>query len=199
MAGTIGPRKCSFVWPLLGALLGLPLLVWTGDESPSFNIVAFFSCCIFEWKIDWDPDYFTSETEPDGSSSSKKKRSRRHIVKRCLILGLGACVFGIILTSAVYQNLQVDINGERVKIKDVLADFFQSQEFIILYHQLASVVRQLYGFYLQYGFKGLWTQIWAALDSESDKQAYEVNNKNSLIILWQNIFLFNNKSKERFS
>ena len=95
-------------------------------------------------------------------------------MKRCLIFGLGALVFGAIITSALYQNLQVDINGERVKIKDVLADFFQSQEYLQLYQQLSSVLKQLWAFYLQYGFKGIWSQIWTALDSESDKQAYEV-------------------------
>ncbi|CAF3426143.1 unnamed protein product [Rotaria socialis] len=179
LVGTLGPRQCSFIWPLLGALLGLPFLVGNGDGSPSFNIVAFFSCCIFEWKIDWDPEYFPTKTESQVTTSKKKQRQRRHIIKRCIILGFGACVFGLILTSAVYQNLQVDINGERVKVKDVIADFFKSQEFIILYQQLSSVVKQLYAFYLQYGFKGIWTQIWTALDFESDKQAFEVLNLDS--------------------
>ncbi|CAF2410101.1 unnamed protein product [Rotaria sp. Silwood2] len=175
LAGTLGPRQCSFIWPLLGALLGLPFIIWNGDASPSFNIVAFFSCCIFEWKIDWNPEYFSTKTESE-TSPKKKARRRRHIIKRCFILGFGAFVFGIILTSTIYQNLQVDINGERVKVKDVLADFFKSQEFIQLSQQLSSVMKQLYAFYLQYGFKGIWTEIWAALDFESDKQAYEVLN-----------------------
>jgi hypothetical protein len=85
-------------------------------------------------------------------------------------------IFGIILTSSIYQNFHVDINGERVKIRDVLTEFFKSQEFIQLYHQLTSVSKQLYAFYLQYGFKGIWTEIWKALDSESDKQAFEVKS-----------------------
>ncbi len=180
LTGTLGPRQCSFIWPLVGAILGLPFLISNGDTSPSFNIVAFFSCCIFEWKIDWDFEYFStkSEVKVDSSSPSKKKtRQRRHIIKRCLIFGLGAMVFGIILTSTLYQNLQVDIRGERVKIKDVIADFFNSQEFIQLYQQLLSVLKELYAFYLQFGFKGIWTQIWAALDSESYKQAFEVNGE----------------------
>ncbi|CAF4775813.1 unnamed protein product, partial [Rotaria magnacalcarata] len=79
------------------------------------------------------PEYFPTKTESQVTTSKKKQRQRRHIIKRCIILGFGACVFGLILTSAVYQNLQVDINGERVKVKDVIADFFKSQEFIILY------------------------------------------------------------------
>ncbi|CAF3629181.1 unnamed protein product [Rotaria sordida] len=175
LVGTLGPRRCSFIWPLLGALLGAPFLIWNGDASPSFNIVAFFSCCIFEWKIDWDKEYFSTKVEKETSLSSKKKeRKRRHIIKRCLILGFGACIFCTILTSTIYQNLQVDINGERVKIKDVIANFFKSQEYIQLCQQLSSVVQQLYAFYLQFGFKGIWTQIWAALDYESDKQAFEV-------------------------
>ncbi|CAF0881749.1 unnamed protein product [Rotaria sp. Silwood1] len=177
LAGTLGPRRCSFIWPLLGALLGLPFMMWNVDASPSFNIVAFFSCCIFEWKVDWNPEYFPIKTESE-ASSKKKARTRRHFIKRCCILGLGAFIFGTILTSAIYQNLQVDINGERVKVKDVLADFFKSQEFIQLYQQLSSVMKQLYAFYLHYGFKGIWTEIWTALESQSDKQAYEVLNVN---------------------
>jgi len=37
-------------------------------------------------------------------------------------------------------------------------------------------MKQLYAFYLRYGFKGIWTQIWAELDSESDKQAFKILN-----------------------
>jgi hypothetical protein len=166
LVGTIGPRKCSFTWPLLGAILGLPFLIGSQDSSPSFNIVAFLSCWIFEWKVDWDSEYFPNKSKP--------KKQRQHIVKRCVIFGVGAMVFGLILTSAIYQNFQVNINGESVKIKDVLSEFFKSQEFLHLYQQLSIVMKQLYSFYLQYGFKGIWTQIWAVLDSQNDKQAYEV-------------------------
>jgi hypothetical protein len=176
LAGSLGPRQCSFIWPLLGALLGMPFLIWRAD-SPSFNISALLSSLIFEWKIEWNKEYFPSipitksiESQPFISP----KRQRRHIIKRCLIVGLGALVFGVIFTSAIYQNFQVDINGQRVKIKDVLSDFFKSQEFILLCQQLSSVMRQLWAFYLQYGFKGIWTQIWTTLDFESEKQAFEV-------------------------
>ena len=191
LTGTLGPRQCSFIWPLLGAMLGIPFLISSGDGSPSFNIVAFLSCWIFEWKIDWDPEYFPKKPESD-SSSKKVKRHRRHIIKRCLIFGTGAMVFGIILTSALYQNLQVDIRGERVKIKDVIAEFFKSQEFILLYQQLLSVMKELYAFYLQFGFKGIWTQIWAALDYESDKQAYEVNR--DIKMMWKILFYYTSGS-----
>ena len=163
------------MWPLLGAILGLPFLIWRGDGSPSLNIVAFLSCWIFEWKVEWNNEYFPKKTKaPSSSSASQDQKRRHHIVKRCLILGLGALVFSAVVTSAIYQNLQVDINGERVKIKDVLANFFKSQEYLQLCQQLSSVMKQLWAFYLQYGLKGIWTQIWAALDSESDKKAFEV-------------------------
>jgi DnaJ-domain-containing protein 1 len=38
------------------------------------------------------------------------------------------------------------------------------------------VIKQIYAFYLQFGFKGLWKEIWAALDMESERQAFEVLN-----------------------
>ncbi|CAF1365155.1 unnamed protein product [Adineta steineri] len=177
LVGTLGPRQCSFIWPLLGAGFGIPFLMTNGNTSPSFNIAAFLSCLIFEWKIDWDSEYFPEEST--STSTKAEKKPRRHIIKRCLILGCGAIVFGIILSSAIYQNLHVDINGERVKIKDVIADFFKSQEFIQLYNQLSYIMKELYNFYLQYGFKGIWTQIWSELNSASDKQAFEVLNLKS--------------------
>jgi DnaJ-class molecular chaperone len=37
-------------------------------------------------------------------------------------------------------------------------------------------MKQIYAFYLQFGFKGIWREIWAALEMESDKQAFEVLN-----------------------
>jgi len=161
ITGTLGPRQCSFIWPLLGAILGMPFLIWRSDVSPSFNIPAFLSSWIFEWKIEWNPTYFS-------------KRKRRYFIKRCLIFGFGVIIFSAIFTSTIYQNLQVDIKGRHIKIKDVLTDFFKTQEFIVLYQQVSNIVRQLWTFYLQYGFKGIWTQIWLAIESESDKQAYEV-------------------------
>lgn len=173
MAGTLGPRQCSFVWPLLGAVLGMSFLTAGENKPPAFNITALFACLAFEWKIDWDPEYVADESEKP--KPTKKDKPRRHFVKRCLILGCGAIVFGLLVSSAIYQNLHVDLHGERVKVKDVLADFFKSQEFIQLSQQLSSVMKQLYAFYLQYGFKGIWTQIWAELSRESDKQAFEVS------------------------
>jgi len=182
ITGTLGPRQCSFIWPLLGAMLGMPFLVWRTDLSPSFNIPAFLSSLIFEWKIEWDPSYLSHifiAKSNESESSVSPKRKRRHFIKRCLIFGIGVLVFSAIFTSAVYQNLQVDIKGRRVKIKDVLTDFWKSQQFVLLYQQLSNVVRQLWAFYLQYGFKGIWTEIWMVIDSESDKQAYEVLNLRS--------------------
>jgi len=177
ITGTLGPRQCSFIWPLLGAILGMPFLIWRADVSPSFNIPSFLSSWIFEWKIEWNPTYFSNLliTKPNQSqSSSLPKRKRRHFIKRCLIFGFGVIIFSAIFTSTIYQNLQVDIKGRHIKIKDVLTDFFKTQEFIVLYQQVSNIVRQLWTFYLQYGFKGIWTQIWLAIESESDKQAYEV-------------------------
>jgi hypothetical protein len=159
-------------------MLALPCLIGRGDSSPSLNIVAFVSCWVFEWKIEWNPDYHSTHTV---SLPKRTKKTRRHIVKRCAILGLAAIVFSSILVAAIYQNLQVDINGERVKIKDVLAGFFKSQEFIELCQQLSSVLNQIWAFYLQYGLKGIWTQIWAALDSESDKKAFEVGSRSTFV------------------
>lgn len=177
MTGTLGPRQCSFFWPLLGAIIGIPFLVWRKDLSPSFNISAFMSCLCFEWKIEWDPTYFPNLfiTKPDESKpTSAIKRKRRHFIKRCLIFGCGVIIFSAIFTSTIYQNLQVDIKGRHVKVKDVLADFFKSQEFVLIYQQLSNIVRQLWAFYLQYGLKGIWTQIWMEFESESDRKAYEV-------------------------
>ena len=187
MTGTLGPRQCSFLWPLLGAMLGLPLLIHRADASPSFNIPAIFSSLIFEWKVEWNPGYFsdiviTKSNESQSSPSLKPmKRKRHHFIKRCLIFGLGIVVFSAIFTSTIYQNLQVDINGRHIKIKDVLADFFKSQEFVLFYQHLSELIRQLWTFYLRYGFKGIWRQIWMVLDSQSEKQAFQVNfNKNPL-------------------
>jgi hypothetical protein len=177
IAGTLGPRQCSFIWPLLGAILGMPFLVWRADSLPSFNVPAFLSSWIFEWKIEWNPTYFSniSVTNSDESRSPiSSKRKRRQFIKRCLLFGLGIIVFSAIFTSAIYQNLQVDIKGQRVKIKDVLSNFFKSQQFVLLYQQLSNIMRQLWAFYSQYGFKGIWTQIWMAIDSETEKQAFEV-------------------------
>lgn len=96
-------------------------------------------------------------------------------MKRYAAFVLAAIVFSSIFTSAVYQNLQVDIKGRRVRIKDVIKDFFRSQEFILICEQLTNIARELWRFYLKYGFKGIWTQIWMSIDSKSVRNAYQVN------------------------
>ncbi len=158
----------------------MPFLVWRTNLSPSFNIPAFLSSWIFEWKIEWNPTYFSNLSTTKSTSSRSSmfvKRNRRHFVKRCLIFGLGIIVFGTIFTSTIYQNLQVNINGRHVRIKDILMNLYKSHGFVSLYQQLSNIVRQLWAFYLQYGFKG----IWMTIDSESEKQAYEVD-ENSLSV-----------------
>lgn len=194
LAGTVGPRRCALIWPWFGAMLGLPFLIRRADSSPSFNIPAILSSLIFEWRIEWDQDYFQStptdkavECQPSVPTKQPRRR-RRHFVQRCLLFGLGALVFTSIWGSAIYQNFQVQINGQPVKIKDVLTDFFKSQEFIRLSQQLSTVMRRLWHFYLQYGLKGIWTQIWAALDSENDKQAFGVSEELKVV---QTIFTIN--------
>jgi hypothetical protein len=71
----------------------------------------------------------------------------------------------------------VIINGQPVKIKDVLADFFRSQEFVRLYEQLMRLMRHLWSFYMKFGFKGIWQHMWTMLDSESEMQAFEVDRR----------------------
>ncbi|UJR28587.1 hypothetical protein I4U23_009820 [Adineta vaga] len=176
MVGTVGPRQCSFLWPFLGALLGLPFI---NASSPSFNLSAFLCSLFFEWKVEWNPTYFSELTITKSKESQclkSTKRKRRHFIRRCLSYGFCIMLFSALFTSALYQNLQVDIKGQRVKVKDVLNDFFKSQEFILLYQQLFNILRQLWIFYLRYGVKGIWTQIWMAFDSENEKQAYETLN-----------------------
>ena len=188
LAGTLGPRRCSLLWPWFGAMLGLPFLIRRADSSSSFNIPALLSSLFFEWRVEWNREYFPSAsvdkvTESQSSMAAKQpRRRRRHFVQRCLLFGLGALIFTGIFTSAIYQNFQVQINGQPVKVKDVLTNFFKSQEFIRLSQQLGSVMRRLWHFYLQYGLKGIWTQIWTALDLENDKQAFGVSE--AKIIEW---------------
>ncbi|CAF1206549.1 unnamed protein product [Adineta ricciae] len=178
MVGTLGPRQCSFLWPLLGALFGLPLIVSRNESSsPSFNLSAFLCSIFFEWQVEWNPTYFSKLIiNKESQCSIPPKRKRRHFVQRCLVFGLGIMIFGTVFTSAVYQNLQVDIKGRRVKVKDVLSEFFKSQEFLLLYQQILNILRQLWTFYLRHGLKGIWTKLWMVLDSESEKQAYETLN-----------------------
>lgn len=181
LVGTIGPRQCSFVWPLFGALIGLPLLIRPPNLAPSFNISIILCCIMFEWKIEWNFDYFQMTAiskikDSTPSVSLKQMRiKRRHIVKRCLLYGLGALIFAGVFTSSIYQNLQVDVDGRRVKIKDVLNDFFKSQKFLLFYEQMKRILHHLFSFYMQHGVKGLWKQIWAILDFENQQQAFKVN------------------------
>lgn len=179
LTGTIGPRRCSFVWPLLGVTLGMPFLIGRTEFSPSFNIPALFASCVFEWKVEWNPEYFSlipSDKLDQTTMSKIPKRKTNHSMKHYVGFVLAAMIFSCIFTSAVYQNLQVDIKGRRVRVKDVLKDFLQSQEFILICQQLAKIARELWQFYLKYGLKGIWTQIWMSIESESERKAYEVNS-----------------------
>jgi hypothetical protein len=100
------------------------------------------------------------------------QRNRRYFVKHCLIFGLGVIVFSAMFTSTIYQNLQVNIKGHQVRIKDLLTDFYKSHGIISLYQKFSSIARKLWTFYLQYGLKG----IWMTIDSQNERQAYEVDD-----------------------
>ncbi|CAM4779028.1 unnamed protein product [Rotaria magnacalcarata] len=182
LVGTLGPRQCSLIWPLLGAVFGMICLAGGNYSSPSFNLPALLSSLVFELKIQWNSEYFynitvSKPTAHQSLTSSKQiKRKRSHILKRCLIYGLGAIVFSTIFNLAIYQNLEVHVNGRRIKIKDSIDDFFKSKEFLLLRQRLAMVARQVWAFYFQYGFKETWRYIWRTLDLESEKQAFEVLN-----------------------
>lgn len=169
LTGTIGYRQCSFIWPLLGAVLSLPFLMTNFNRTPSFNIAAWISSWIFEWKIDWDKEYF-----PKKSQQQKKRKARPHLLKRSLIFIAGGILFTSILTSAICQNLQIEINGEQMKIRDVLSDFIRTRQYVHTYERVVRVAKELYTFCQVYGLDGVWEQIWKSLDVQNVEEAYEV-------------------------
>lgn len=182
IVGTIGPRRCSFIWPLLGALLGIPFIIWRIDSSPSFNISAILSSLIFECKLEWNPTYITNLIDSKSTehklsvSSSHRRRKRGLVIKRCLIFGLGLILFSAIFTSAIYHNLQVHIAGRRVRIKGVLEEYFQTQDAQVLHEKLSSILRELWAFYLQDGLRGIQTRIWLIFNFGTDTQAFRVGH-----------------------
>ena len=175
MAGTIGPRQCSFLWPLLGASLGMAMIVWRTNSSPSFNLPALFSSLILEWKIQWNPSYFPDPSKKKPSISSRRKRRNRP--KHYFLFGLGALLFSTLFLSTVYHNVHVNINGQSVRLKDILARFSQSEELTPIHTQVWNIVRQLSMFYWQYGLKGIWSEIWTNIFSADDRLAYQVRVK----------------------
>ncbi|CAF4428642.1 unnamed protein product, partial [Didymodactylos carnosus] len=183
LMGTLGPRRCPFFWPLLGACMGIPFLFIRIYSSPSLNISAFLSSLLFEWKVDWDRNYFDTVvvskqpktlSKPATTIVVKHQKTplkrRENTFKHYIIFLSGLLVFSIFASSAIYQNLNVDINGEKVKVKDVITDFFKSQT----YQQLRHVLLEIWTFYLTHGLTGIWTEIWRTFDFESDKQAFEL-------------------------
>lgn len=170
--GTIGPRQCSFAWPLLGAILGMPMIVGRRNSSPSFNLPALFSSLILEWKIQWNPTYFPEVPQKKPSSSSKRKR--RHKPKHYLLFGLGVLLFSTAFFSTLYHHAHLSINGQSMSIRNVFARFSQSDEFTPFHKQVWIIGRQLWAFYWQYGLKGIWSEIWTSIISTDDRQAYQV-------------------------
>lgn len=142
------------------------------NGKPSFNIAAWISSWILEWKIDWDTDYLPKKSEV--RQQKKKYKQRTHFVKRSLIVAVGGILFLSILTSAICQNLEIEINGEKMKIKEVLGDFIRTKEYVHSYQRVVKVVKELYAFYRLHGFDGSWVHVWKSLDSQNVEQAYEV-------------------------
>ena len=156
----------------------MPFLLWGGHLSPSFNVSAFLACWIFEWKIEWDPTYFVdaSTTKTTDSSAKQRKRHRNDSVKRYALFVLGAVVFSAIFTAAMYQHLQVDMNGQHIKVKDVVADYFKPGGLLLLYRQLSGVVNEFCSFLRQFGVRGLWAEVWTTLNYPSEAQAFKVRD-----------------------
>ncbi|CAH1790331.1 unnamed protein product [Owenia fusiformis] len=149
----IGHDKCSMKWPLIGAYITFPILLY-GAEYMLYTVLA--SAIAANWKgREWRRTY------PEKS----------HVCKRFLILALCCTLYTSTWMSMFYNNVYVTNEmGEKIRVKDALKHFFNSPA----WKQTKESLHDVWEYYQQHGWEKMYEKIVEQLDPLGEENAYKV-------------------------
>ncbi|XP_060080062.1 dnaJ homolog subfamily C member 22-like [Ylistrum balloti] len=153
LVANIGRQKSTMSSPLIGALLGLPWILYRTDNiMPGVLIAAIF---VNKFGVQWEAE----------------RRNGGHICKRALVLTFCGMIYISMWTSGIYLNCSVtNEHGETIPLREAIPNFFKSPA----WENMKETMKRLYEYYKLYGWEKLRQQIVEAMDPTGEANAYKV-------------------------
>jgi DnaJ family protein C protein 22 len=157
LIGTEGPYRCNFKWPIIGSSSSY-LIESILNLKTDYNC-ALLSTLFLNWNIEWDNNYF-------------ENKRKKKFTKRIFFLLIGYMAITIMISTFIWNNATVEIDGKKVLLKDSLKTFWNSKEVV----QLREAITTLWNFYKVHGFRKLINHFYYGQDPEAIARAYKVFN-----------------------
>lgn len=154
LIGTEGPYKCNIKWPIIGSFCSY-LIESMLNVKTDYNC-ALLSTFFLNWNIEWDYRYYEN-----------KKNNK--LIKRIILLA-GYIFVALLISTFIWNNATVEIDGKKVLLKDSLKTFWNSKEVV----QLRDAFTTLWNFYKVHGLKKLINHFFYGQDPEAVARAYKV-------------------------
>lgn len=149
------PCRASFYWPLVGALCGIPWLIY---DSGSIHYSSILAAIFVNWKgVQWNPEV----------------GNNRPFCRRFLCLVFCCLLYSTMWGVAIYQTASITTkDGEEIPLREAIPNFFNSPAWA----EMKESLKQLYKFYQVHGFERLWEEFVEKLDPAGEAHAYKVLN-----------------------
>lgn len=150
------PCRASYYWPLVGALCGIPWLIY---DSGSIHYSSILAALFVNWKgVQWNPEV----------------GNNRPFCKRFLCLVVCCLLYSTMWGVAIYQTASITTkDGEEIPLREAIPNFFNSPAWA----EMKESLMQLYKFYQVHGFERLWEEFVEKIDPTGEAHAYKVELK----------------------
>ncbi|XP_061189329.1 dnaJ homolog subfamily C member 22-like [Saccostrea echinata] len=155
VVANVQPVKASFQWPLIGALCGVP---WILYDTANFIYSAVLSAIFVNWK---------------GKQWNTEVGNNRPFCKRFISLCFCCLLYSTLWGVVIYQTASITTkDGEEVPLREAIPNFFNSPAWA----EMKESLKELYKFYQIHGFEKLWEEFVEKLDPTGETNAYKVLN-----------------------
>ena len=153
VVANVKPQKATYVWPLLGAMCGIP---WIVNDTGNIHYSAFLSAVFVNWKgKEWNPEV--------GNNLG--------FCRRFFCLTFCCLLYSSIWGVAIYQTASITTKeGEEIPLREAIPNFFKSPAWA----EMKQSFKELYDFYQVHGFEKLWEELVEKLDPTGEANAYKV-------------------------
>ena len=153
VVANVKPQKATYVWPLLGAMCGIP---WIVNDTGNIHYSAVLSAVFVNWQgKEWNPEV----------------GNNRGFCRRFFCLTFCCLLYSSIWGVAIYQTASITTKeGEEIPLREAIPNFFKSPAWA----EMKQSFKELYQFYQVHGFEKLWEELVEKLDPTGEANAYKV-------------------------
>ncbi|KAK3082625.1 hypothetical protein FSP39_000660 [Pinctada imbricata] len=154
LVANVQPHVASMKWPLIGAYIGLPWLLY---DSQNLIYSSLISAVLVNWKgKQWDLE---------------AHRPKRGFCKRISILSACGTIYLILWGGSIYFNASITTrDGESIPLREAIPNFFNSPAWA----DTKETFKQIYDYYKIHGFSKMYEEIVEKLDPTGEANALKV-------------------------